>query len=116
MTPLEIRRIGSEGLSIAWSDGSETRFDSRALRTHCPCAECRAKRGDDSHIAPLTAKKRSLVVLDASAEEELELKSVWGVGNYAIGIEWGDGHTTGIYTFSFLQELGRSTALTTEKR
>ena len=28
------------------------------------------------------------------------------VGNYAYGIEFSDGHDTGIYTFEYLRELG----------
>jgi DUF971 family protein len=28
------------------------------------------------------------------------------IGNYAYGIEFSDGHDTGIYTFEYLRELG----------
>jgi len=34
------------------------------------------------------------------------LKEIWAVGQYALGMSWGDGHNTGIYTFDFLRELG----------
>jgi DUF971 family protein len=106
--PREIRRNGSSGLSITWSDGSTTPFSSEMLRRNCPCAGCKEKRGDTSHSKPLTGRKRSLAVLDSSLEQELELQEIWGVGQYAIGIRWGDGHDSGIYTFAYLHELATS--------
>ncbi|MGZ3475873.1 MAG: gamma-butyrobetaine hydroxylase-like domain-containing protein, partial [Polyangiales bacterium] len=29
------------------------------------------------------------------------------VGDYALALEWGDGHNTGIYTFRYLRDLCR---------
>lgn len=104
-TPSEIRRVPGKGLDITWNDGTLTALSAKTLRTLCPCASCKEARGDGSHEKPLTTKKRSLMVVEHTAEEELELKNVWGVGNYAIGIEWGDGHSTGIYTYDYLQSL-----------
>lgn len=106
-TPTEIRRIPNIGLQISWSDGTNSALSTRTLRTLCPCASCKEARGDGSHEKPLTAplKKRSLTVIEHTADEELDLKNVWGVGNYAIGLEWGDGHSTGIYTYEYLRSL-----------
>ncbi|MBX7145661.1 MAG: DUF971 domain-containing protein [Oligoflexia bacterium] len=104
-TPVEIRRLDS-GLQIVWRDGNKTEIDSARLRQNCPCAECREKRGDSSHSSPLTpTKKSSLRVVEATREESLRLIKIWGVGNYALGIAWGDGHDSGIYTFEFLRTL-----------
>lgn len=108
-TPLEIARMGSEGLRITWTDGTIHTISSKMLRTHCPAADSRAKRGDTSHDSPLTSKSSgsSLRILEASIDEELSLQRIWSVGNYALGIAWADGHDTGIYTYELLHELGK---------
>jgi DUF971 family protein len=36
----------------------------------------------------------------------LEIMSIQPVGNYALGLKWGDAHESGIYAFSFLRRLG----------
>jgi DUF971 family protein len=103
--PREIKRDGTSGLKITWHDGSTRSFSSEVLRRNCPCASCKEQRGDTSHAKPLTGRKRSLTVLKSSLDQEIELQQIWGVGNYAIGIKWGDGHDSGIYTFDYLQQL-----------
>ena len=107
IVPVEIKRNGEEGVVIRWSSGEETTLVSEVLRKNCPCAECKEKRGDTTHAKPLTGKpaKRSLMVIQNSIDTELALKEIWGVGNYALGMTWGDGHNSGIYTFSYLREL-----------
>lgn len=106
-TPTEIKRIPT-GLLVTWSDGKTNELEAAALRRSCPCAECREKRGDGSHSTPLTPKKRSLTVIDATLTEATKLSAVEAVGGYAIRLNWADGHSTGIYTFTYLAELGRS--------
>lgn len=36
----------------------------------------------------------------------LELRNLEQVGNYALGLSWGDAHDTGIYSFRYLRALG----------
>jgi DUF971 family protein len=92
---------------ITWSDGAVQELSSLVLRGQCPCAECREKRGDEGHAKPLTPKKKTLRVIQSSLEQELELTEVWAVGQYAIGLRWGDGHDSGIYTFDYLRGLSQ---------
>lgn len=47
-----------------------------------------------------------LTVIEHTATEQLTLTEIWGVGNYALGIAWADGHSSGIYSFEYLYELG----------
>lgn len=106
-TPIEVRRIGATGLAIVWSDGDRLELDGALLRRNCPCAECRELRGDISHSAPLSPKKpTALKILKSTIEEECKIDRIWEVGNYAIGIAWGDGHDTGIYTYQSLSQIG----------
>jgi DUF971 family protein len=37
--------------------------------------------------------------------DDLELRRVQLVGQYALQFEWADGHHTGIYSFEFLRDL-----------
>ena len=104
--PQQVKRLGTEGLEITWSDDCRHQISSKTLRQNCPSAVSLARRGDDSHSKPLTSKKKSLKVIEHSIDEELKLEQIWSVGNYAIGMRWADGHDTGIYTFDFLYELG----------
>ena len=105
-TPREIQRLGEQGIKIVWQDGTTHEISSLTLRKHCPSASSRAQRGDDSHDAPLSPRKSALRIVEASSDEETSLVRIWGVGTYALGMEWADGHKTGIYTYDFLYELG----------
>ena len=100
----EIKRL-EHGVSLTWADGLTKTLPSDQLRLQCPCAGCREARGDTTHAKPLTGKKSSLKILTASRDEETMLKNIWAVGNYAVGVEWGDGHSSGIYTYDYLREL-----------
>jgi len=112
--PTKIERIPQRGLSITWSDGAQALIANQTLRQECPCATCKEARGEDTHAAPLGgpklgAKKSMLKVIEHELNETIDLQQVWGIGQYAIGLQWGDGHNTGIYTFEYLAELSMRT-------
>lgn len=104
--PIEIKRDAKAGLTISWRDGTTTTIPTALLRRECPCASCKERRGDTSHSKPLTTKKRGLNVIQHTLDEELDLQEIWGVGQYALGMRWGDGHDSGIYPYGLLFELG----------
>ncbi|HMO16489.1 MAG TPA: DUF971 domain-containing protein [Oligoflexia bacterium] len=116
--PSKIERIleGSNGdaegagLRITYQpDFRVVEFSSSLLRDNCPCAGCLQKRGDKSHDKPLgapTSSGRSLLKVVSGPEGNYyDLRKVWTLGNYAIGIKWGDGHDTGIYSFEYLNTI-----------
>ena len=35
---------------------------------------------------------------------------ITSIGNYAIGVDWSDGHNSGIYSFDYLRTLGERNA------
>jgi DUF971 family protein len=82
-------------LCIRWSDGSERRYAVRQLRDRCPCATCREKR----QAVPLPGM---LTVLRPEETRPLRIIGMKPVGNYAYGIEFSDGHDTGIFTIESL--------------
>ena len=96
MRPTDIQSIGDE-LAIKWDDGSESYLKLEKVRRHCPCAGCKGEmdimgvlyKGPDQ---PLHAKAFQLVRIGI-------------VGGYAVQPLWGDGHSTGLYTFEHLRNL-----------
>ncbi len=112
-SPSQIKRVkdGEDkgiGLEITWSGENPIVIPARNLRDSCPCATCEEQRGKQTHANPLGSPRvgRALLqVVNATRDEGYELKKLWGIGNYAIGIQWGDGHDSGIYSYAILKEL-----------
>ncbi|HVB56477.1 MAG TPA: DUF971 domain-containing protein [Candidatus Acidoferrales bacterium] len=87
-----------EGVEITWSDGHASRYTFPYLRDNCPCAMCNDER---------EKKEKSGKSPDAFPmfKPRATAKSAKTVGNYAIHIEYSDGHSTGIYSFGHLREI-----------
>jgi DUF971 family protein len=92
--PLRIQQPSPSEISIIWDDGHAGRTTLRRLRTSCPCASCKIEREEGG--------KNLLPILKPG---EFQATSMEPVGQYAIRVEWGDGHTSGIYTFELLRSL-----------
>lgn len=111
LSPIKIKRLTTEGkgvgLEITWSNNQTQIIANDLLRKNCPCATCLEARGSTGHNKPLSPPKKSsfLKVVDATVEESIDLKKIWLIGNYALGILWGDKHDTGIYSFNLLETL-----------
>jgi DUF971 family protein len=108
--PAKIKRLKAEvsgiGLEITFSTGEVVTLSSKELRINCPCATCVEKRRVSAPPSPRPA----LRVLSSTPAEELDLAEVFSIGNYAIGIRWGDRHDSGIYTFELIRELAAANA------
>ena len=97
-TPAEIRQNGANRLAIRWTDGATSDFSVRELRLACACAHCVDEWSGEHRLDPST------VPTDV---RPIQIRSV---GRYAIGIEWSDGHSTGIYSFKQLRDLSDGAA------
>lgn len=96
-TPLGLRKLDDETLAIDWSDGATMTYPVRPLRQACPCAQC---------VDEVTGKR----TLDPeSVPADIRPQRITPVGRYAFTIAWSDGHSTGIYTYTQLRELGTPT-------
>jgi len=86
-------------ISIDWTDGHLSIYPFTLLRVACPCAECRGGHENMSIIPP--------DVFTATLEDSptTRMKNIERIGNYAITIEWEDGHHFGIYNWGFLRSL-----------
>lgn len=99
MYPLKIKLIEKKKLLINWNDGQEDLIDLKELRKNCPCATCLSERD-----------KQSKMYIPLFAENQITIKSIDQVGNYAIQINWNDGHNSGIYEYTFLKNYSLKTA------
>ena len=87
-------------LDITWADGTRSVYTLTYLRSHCPCAGCKKDREEQS-----TRKTRvNLLSVDYGGATIKALKADL-VGNYALRIEWSDNHSTGIYSFEYLNTI-----------
>jgi ATP-binding protein involved in chromosome partitioning len=92
-TPTDIRQADARHLAITWSDGRESRYEVRALRLACGCANCVDEWSGAERLDP------------ATVADDIRPQAITPVGRYGLRIDWSDGHTTGIYSFRRLREL-----------
>ncbi|GAA5125349.1 DUF971 domain-containing protein [Luteolibacter yonseiensis] len=87
--------IGSE-LALSFADGFEAYLSLPMLRRACPCAGC---QGEPDALGRVV---RPHVEHGPRAFDLLKFEAV---GGYALQLFWGDGHSTGIYSYNYLQKL-----------
>jgi DUF971 family protein len=84
----------SRVLEIAFSDGRSFRLPYEFLRVHSPSAEVRG-HGPGQEV--LQVGKRAV-----------EIRALEPVGSYAVQPQFSDGHSTGIFSWDYLYELGEN--------
>lgn len=98
--PVEIQRDHQGQMRILWDDGQTCLYAYANLRKVCPCAVCRDLRMQH-HQAPANPFQ---VVTEVTTQDVHPVR-LSPVGNYALHIEWSDGHHTGIYPWDMLRNL-----------
>jgi DUF971 family protein len=92
--PKQVRlRRQSRVLELEYEGGEVYRLDWEFLRVHSPSAEV---RGHHASQAVLQTGKRNVGVTDLKP-----------VGHYALQIVFDDGHDSGLYSWDYLEQLGR---------
>jgi DUF971 family protein len=92
-TPTEIKlHQKSRLLEVSFSDGANFNIPYELLRVYSPSASV---RGHTPAQAVLQTGKR-----------QVEIVAVEPVGNYAIKPTFSDGHSTGLYSWDILYDLG----------
>ncbi len=94
--PVKIAEESDSELRVAWSDSTENLYTARELRLNCPCAGC---------IDEWTGKK---LLMDEKVPADITFSDISIVGRYALGIEFSDGHDTGIFSFDLLRKIAGS--------
>jgi DUF971 family protein len=82
---------GAMTTEIDWADGHKGVYPHAILRGYCPCAGCQGHTG-------------TIRFLESSATQQ-ELEDLEVVGNYALRLQWFDGHGTGLYSYRYLRAL-----------
>jgi DUF971 family protein len=95
--PTELRlRKDRRVLSVTFDTGERYDLSAEYLRVRSPSAEV---QGHSPAERKTVAGKRDVAILE-----------VHPVGNYAVRLVFDDLHSTGIYSWSYLLELGRNEA------
>jgi DUF971 family protein len=94
-TPTEIRlNPAKDELKVTFNDGKAFSFTAEFLRVLSPSAEVQGHGPDEKKTV---GGKKTVTITHISA-----------TGNYAIRPVFSDGHSTGIYSWSYLYELGEN--------
>ena len=94
-TPTEVRlRTRSRVLEVAYGPDERYELPFEYLRVYSPSAEVRG-HGPGQETLQL-------------GKHEVGVRAVEPVGRYAVRIVFDDGHDTGLYTWGYLRELGRT--------
>ena len=93
--------VGTE-LALAFDDGVECYLGLPMLRRACPCAVC---QGEPDALG------RVVRPVPKIGDEGFRLRKVEMIGGYALQLYWGDGHSTGIYTYDYLRRLGAAQSM-----
>ena len=91
-TELRLRRA-TRVLEVSFADGSRYQLPFEYLRVHSPSAEVKG-HGPGQEVLVL-------------GKENVGIRAVEPVGQYAVKIVFDDGHDTGLFTWRYLHELGR---------
>lgn len=82
---------GAHETVLEWGDGHVGRYPHAILRGYCPCASCQGHSGTIAFVE--------------SEKAQQEIDDIEPVGNYALRIQWFDGHGSGLYSFKYLRAL-----------
>lgn len=92
--PVEIRLKQEEkALEIDFDDGTSFYYPAELLRVESPSAEVQGHGGDEKVIVP---GRRHVGIMDVEQ-----------IGNYALKIKFDDLHETGLYSWTYLYDLGK---------
>jgi ATP-binding protein involved in chromosome partitioning len=80
-------------LNVAFDGGATYQLSAEMLRVMSPSAEVQGHSPDQRVTL---GKKRNV-----------KIKELLPVGNYAVKIAFDDSHNTGLYAWSYLEQLGR---------
>ena len=93
--PTELRlRKDKRHLAVSFDNGEQFELPAEYLRVRSPSAEVQGHSPDERKTVP---GKKNVMILE-----------VVPIGNYAVRLVFDDMHSTGIYSWAYLAELGRN--------
>ena len=95
--PLEIKlRTASRVLEVSFDDGARYDLPFQYLRVFSPSAEVKGHGAGEGVLV--------------TGKQDVRITGIEPIGNYAVRLIFDDGHSTGLYSWSLLRELGRNAA------
>lgn len=92
--PTELRCMqGGRLLRVSFEDEAAFELSAEYLRVESPSAEVRGHAPSERKIE--------------GGKSGVTIRDITPMGNYAVRLSFDDGHATGIYTWTYLFELGR---------
>ncbi len=82
-----------KAITLKWNNGRLWKVGNKELRASCQCALC---------INEMTGAK---MIDESKIRPDIAATQVTPLGNYAIGVTWNDGHSSGIYPYKRIEEL-----------
>lgn len=95
-TELKLRRK-SRLLAVTFDNGEQFNLPFEYLRVFSPSAEVRGHGGEPFGLPKVLVY----------GKENVDIKKVEPVGNYAARLVFDDGHDSGLFTWQMLHELGK---------
>ena len=103
--PEHIAISKSKGIRIDWKDGHHSILPLGLLRDECPCATCTGAHGTEPQKTDYAKQEAAPASPFQMFKPTLKMLDVEAVGNYAIKINWSDGHSTGMYSWEVLRKM-----------
>lgn len=82
----------SHVLEVAFDDGARFRLPCEYLRVESPSAEVQGHGPGQRVLVP--------------GKRQVNIKAIEPIGNYAVALHFDDGHSSGIFSWTTLYELG----------
>ena len=93
MTPTEIKlRKASRLLVVSFEDDTTFEYTFEYLRVHSPSAEVKGHGPGQETLQ--------------TGKENVAITAIEPIGHYAVRLVFADGHNTGLYSWTYLRELG----------
>lgn len=94
--PTELRfSRGSRVLNITFDDGADFTLPYKTLRLQSPSAEVQGHGGGPKPPPPVVS-------------DDLDIEKADPVGRYAVRLHFSDGHSSGLFTWTYLRQLGEA--------
>jgi DUF971 family protein len=104
------------GVDIAWADEHVSHYEFAYLREECPCAMCNDERqkkaaGQEKDAQLKVENPGAAAAAPLSSpllpmfKPKMKANAAHAVGNYALQIDFNDGHATGIFSFDYLRTI-----------
>jgi DUF971 family protein len=100
---IKVRISTGAGVDIVWADHHSSHYDFAYLREQCPCAMCDEERRKKEDFAARAGSGPGAAL--PLFKPRPTARAAKAVGNYAVQLDFSDGHTTGIYSYDYLRTI-----------